>query len=448
VNRKDLKLPATQMRYGITLLLSCALLLLSCGRNNNAGFQEILPIFTEHTQYVSMGKVAHPYFVSLAKVEGRLLAANYQDVMDLDGPNTRKLTPELSDGSRISAWAPTGLFWHRETELLYVASYPHNNVLWFKVRGDSLVLEGQITHRSLVSPESVFVKGDRLVIGSYDSHSVSVFNLLDGSFLWSQDTPNAHSGTIVGDYVVGTSLGDRSISVWSLATGELINRRVSRGWEPGSFLWPVATVPGPSDDTVLISDAHNGMIQEFTVPDLAFRYVVGRNGPGKERWNMPYGLLFEGDTLYVASTYSGQIMELSWPNLEVKKVRYADGLYRNSSVEELRQVCGSSPALGENYDDYTLQRPVSVAGEVFYPGYKQLVGRGGDSLWISPYWYFVHSIDTIAGPLFFASTSTKKARLYESRSSFREIELPSTDCWPLCGNMLACPQGAVTLQAP
>ena len=260
--------------------------------------------------------------VSICHYKGNLyLLANYREIFLFDRASGElfKMTPvNLS-----SLYNPTGLFFHKNLNLLFVANYKGNNILLFEVDPENKTLEyiSEIREQSLVGPENIWVTedGEYLATANYDGNSVSVFKFQESTYkrLWTRSVPLAHGVCIYKDKVYVSALSGKRIVQYLMKTGVEYEKFGHPGWDPakGELLYPTGIAP-LKEDKLIIADARTGYILIAQTEPLNIIQFFGGNGPTYKFLNMPYGIYTDENYVVILSTFQNRIIFLDKDSLK------------------------------------------------------------------------------------------------------------------------------------
>lgn len=215
-------------------------------------------------------------------------------------------------------WNPTGLFYHQQSQTLYIANYNGHNILIGTVSDDEFITEKMIVAPGLVSPENVAVNvaGTRIAVADYDGNALFLFDGT-GNLLWKQEVPLAHGVEISEDSVYCTSLQNREVIQFNYEGTEL--NRVGHLANQGvnAYMWPVSLELYHGQ--LLVSDAHTGML---TLLDDELNYIsaIGSNGPYMTNFSYPYAVLAEENALYITDTFKSRVLQLDFQGNIIKQI--------------------------------------------------------------------------------------------------------------------------------
>lgn len=254
------------------------------------------------------------------------------------------------------SYNPTGVHYSGSHHKLFVANYQGNNILAFDVDASNgnMAFAYSIASEKTISPENVFVSDDGkyLAAANQDGNNVELFEHKDGTWVprWAFELGAAHGVAIVGDWVLATSLAERVLVKISIATGKAVSVVGKPGWDPSGpqFLWPTSVYPFDKG-TVVVSDAHTGLVSIFRVEDLSYVSHFGGNGPSYQFFNMPYSVIADESTVYILSTFQKRILLLDKDGLSL--IRHFAA--RAADWESLRPRRATLESFGKGWETYT-----------------------------------------------------------------------------------------------
>lgn len=313
-------------RFNIRYLLSIILLIIvfcsGCTNNklsfpaNNAGKTIPLKYATKKEIYNADMKIRA---VSLTAFKDGFIGTSYVSLFYYDEkmkkrteikcPEGYAIGYELQSDKRKKIWNPTGCFYNKKEDLLYLANYNGHNVLVCKISDDlTCTVLKEISTESMVSPENIYInKNGMIAVADYDGNSLFMFDN-DGQLMWSRNIGLAHGVTMSDNNVYVTSLLDRSISSFDY-NGNLIKTIGELGFEgQDKFMWPTAL--DYYNKQLLITDAHTGRIYLYD-EDLNYISSIGGNGASNNTFNFPYTANVMNHSIYVADCYNERIVILN-----------------------------------------------------------------------------------------------------------------------------------------
>jgi len=315
--------------------------------------------------------------------EGFYLIADYANIFLLCGRDgslalMRPDRSTFSTDKKGLTYNPTGLFYDRSRQLLYVANYTANNILAFEVNIEerALVLKSEIGTAHTVSPENVSVSpdGSFLACANYDGNSVTAFDLTGEKAreLWNRPVMLAHGICVTEECVYATGLRLRALFELDRKNGHLKRRSGQMGWNPSKLdlLWPTS-VQLFSPDELIVSDAHTGYIYIIDRATLTVKRCFGGNGPTFHNLNMPYAAFINNEEIGILSTYQRRVL------LGKKKDLIFQRCYsmRPKSWEYARAFPAlQNQRLGSGWDSYmwTKGPKVNLFGNDYILGYAHL----------------------------------------------------------------------------
>jgi hypothetical protein len=235
----------------------------------------------------------------------RYLVCNYNLLQEID-TRTGAVT-RISPPTGLSVWNPTGVWASPAEGRVFIANYTGHDVLECSRTGDALALVRRYVHAEMQSPENVALSADGQLVGAadYDGNRLWMFRR-DGSLAWERPVPLAHGVAFGPDFVVATSLLDRTVVKYDLAGREQA-RTGSLGWGDGKYLWPTCVFH--QADRLYVTDAHTGRLTALDFDLKPFDWNGG-NGPGAGLFNMPYAVAGRARELVVCDTFKDRLLVL------------------------------------------------------------------------------------------------------------------------------------------
>lgn len=388
--------------------------------------------------------------------ESEILLVDFQDAyrVNIDTGNAVKLT--LSTGTPTDQFQPAGIYFDRVSGIVAIPNYLKNNVMRFRLDGNTLIQVETIKDDHLKSPEGVWIDGDSqiMVVANFDGHSAAAYDLSGemARFLWEQKVPYAHGVTTYNGRAYLTDLLDRKIHEFDLKTGKKLREAGQLGWNTmnGDMLWPTS-IAADGKGSLLLSDAETGFLTIVDAETLKPTWTGGGNGIGKRHLLQPYAAIVAGDQFIAVSTKQEKLVIGDYPSMNVTKTvsrirddRLSDFRLGEGAWSGYRWFGGPTVRLfGIDYqiESVTLvpvvpdQGPVLLLNGTTLGGYsatKQLTAstKGEYSLLASPYtsdWSIV--------------TRTIGDRTYATRNLMGEH-----GCWAI-ESKLDCPSGSVTISS-
>ncbi|MDQ7823590.1 MAG: hypothetical protein RDV48_12395 [Candidatus Eremiobacteraeota bacterium] len=361
---------------------------------------------------------------------------------------------------------PTGVFFLREKNLLFVANYTANNILVFDADLDekTLSLRGPaISSPRTVSPENVWVSSDGafLVCANYDGNSATAFDIaaVPARELWSTPIEWAHGVCMAGGHVYVTGLGARSIFELDPSSGRIQRTSGHIGWDAGKteFLWPTSVNPFPGD-RLIVSDAHNGFVTVVNRRSLKVERYFGGNGPSFRFFNMPYCAIENRGKLIVLSTFQKRILTGDSSTFMFGGMLMESGrtwqYLRNSGNPSIKR-------LGEGREEYVWEKGphLELCGGAYLMGkgwlfprernqrIPPLIAQDNGSLFNNQEMlYFLDRVVTDEGFLLFSPQSRRAYLVAYGDTAYLLPCSISLDSWRI-GNDLAGPGGFCKVKA-
>jgi hypothetical protein len=177
----------------------------------------------------------------------------------------------------------------------------------------------------------------------------------------------AHRVAFHGRYVYATSLTDRQIVKIDPDRCIELARVGGAGWNPGQFLWPTSVAPW-DDKSVVVTDAHTGMITIIDADSLSVGRRFGGNGPGITGLNMSYGIFVEAKDALVTDSFGSRVVAFDKTSGEMTEIWSAKPLWQTAPTD-LRRA-----SLDAEHRDYYTRKDVSVTigGQCYHPDYARL----------------------------------------------------------------------------
>lgn len=211
---------------------------------------------------------------------------------------------------------PTGVFYDRSNDNLYIANYNYHNVLVGKISSNfsEIQVNKVISDPDMVSPENVYVDNENniIVVADYDKSGIFVFNM-DGKLKWKKlGLSMAHGVLVYKNNIYVSLLGDIKLMKYDL-NGNLLDKVTNVGFNEGEYLYPTTLVAVPDKlrkyykGDIMVTDARTGAISILDT-DLKIVDRFGTNGPKDNEFNLPYGLECIDDKVFVGDTGKRRIV--------------------------------------------------------------------------------------------------------------------------------------------
>jgi DNA-binding beta-propeller fold protein YncE len=268
-------------------------------------------------------------------------------------------------------YRPTDTAFDPGTATVYIANYTGNDVLVGRLNRQRarIKVERRIKDGQTISPEGVAISGGMLAIANYDGNNVQVFDADAAEGTAARCTIPvrlAHGITFAGPLLYATSLADRQILKIDPVACRIVAITGSEGWRRGQFLYPTS-VARDDDKTIVVADAHTGMISQIDTASMSVTATWGGNGPGALAFNMPYGVERDENAYFVASTFGQTIFSFtdrSWSGA-VAWTPSPRWLWRPSFEQ-------GAMLHNQGYSLYTSSASVQIRGSCYHPGYAAM----------------------------------------------------------------------------
>lgn len=206
-------------------------------------------------------------------------------------------------------WNPTGVYFNKNTNLLYIANYNGHNVLICKVNENhKLELVKEIANEQMISPENVVANSDgtKIAVADYDGNGLLLFDD-NGDLIWKREASLAHGVTLDDQYIYVTSLEKKSVAKYDFQGNQIITKGSIGQTGRDKYMWPTSVFA--YENNIVVTDAHSGRI---IILDKNLKYVssIGGNGPSINTFNFPYSTVVQDKYLYVTDTYNSRIVKL------------------------------------------------------------------------------------------------------------------------------------------
>ena len=236
-----------------------------------------------------------------------LLAADYENVIQIDTKNPDELSI-LQKPDGIDIWNPTGLYYDQKAKKLYVANYNGHNILKCRVENEKLVVELDIKHSEMISPENVAVSddGSKIAVADYDGSAIFLFDN-QGNLIWKNNLNLAHGVAIDEDAVYATGLMDRCVTKYTWDGKQSVLRGSLKMEGKDAYVWPTSLFI--YEEYVILTDAHSGRV---IILDKELEYVnsFGANGLGVQLLNFPYCTIVNDGDYFISDTFNNRILRL------------------------------------------------------------------------------------------------------------------------------------------
>lgn len=250
--------------------------------------------------------------VSIARLDSKHLAiASYLNIWILN--ETSGFVQELKKPDGVSAWYPTGLAYDPVTHELFVANYLGKDILILERNSQEFFLKHQVQDTELAGAENIALSrdGKYFAVADFDNNGVLLFDRRTNKKIWYAELGRAHGVDFDSSdkRIIAAGLAPPQVAAFDLKGNRLLARG-DDGWDANSYLWPTGVATDPVSGKTWVTDAHLGRIRSLKA-DLAEEQLLGSNGLGIGRFNMPYGILYEPDgRLWVTDTFKSRVLLL------------------------------------------------------------------------------------------------------------------------------------------
>ncbi|MGN8549060.1 hypothetical protein ACQPTN_32065 [Bradyrhizobium sp. 13971] len=387
--------------------------------------------------------------VSLANVgDGDYLIADYQHVFLFNRQTNRLAELQIDMGESKSKFVPTSFA--ADHDRIFIANYLGNNILIARLDKPSRTLRitGQIGDDKTISPEGVAFDGTMLATANFDGRTVQVFTPQGDGWTTRCTVPvdQAHGVALLAGNVYATSLTDRQLVKIDPRSCQEVARSGTPGWEKGQYLWPTS-INAFDDKSLIVSDAHTGMLTVVDAEKLEPIRQFGGNGPGITNLNMPYGTLVEGPEVLVTDTFRTRIvafdkasgaMTTSWSTRPIWQ----------STPADMRQATLAAQARSGPYTRTSVS--VTLDGQCYHPDYARLVRcddpaksvatRGVNGI----LYYMVEAVRLDHGVMVFSPQAPYATYIRDNSDPTKpETAEIGRDCWLVDGKV-TCPDGPIS----
>lgn len=393
--------------------------------------------------------------IDLSPVEGRPVAidqtaygiffVDYVSIYVIKNRKTYAVTVDNPKGYKLN---PTDI--SVDGDIIYIANYTANNVLVGRISEDGrkISIERAIGDKQTISPEGVSAQGGLVAVANYDGHSVQVFAASAGENEAATCTVPVgwgHGVTFANGVVFATSLRDRMVHRIDPKSCRIVASAGGVGWGVGQYLWPTS-IAQMDNNRLIVSDAHTGRLTILSVDDLRVVDAWGKNGP--KAFNMPYGVSWSKDAVWVASTSSRSLVEL--PELSWEKARF-----HRYAKDAWSWKAGSFPASaypsGDTWSGYDLKTDVLIRGachRLSYGAVKRCDGGADAGVVIPPvlrgsHVYFTQAVRAAGGTLVSSPQNLFGLYFPDGGGAPVEVEI-GLDTWAVDGQLVG-PYGPVRL---
>ena len=381
--------------------------------------------------------------VAITEVAPRkFLLANYQNIFLFDVNTNRISVVNVKMNGIEAKFVPTNFAFFPENGRLFIANYLGNDILEanFDLKEGEITILGRIRDEKTLSPEGVAFDGRFLASANYDGNNVQIFEKQGGEWKASCELsiPWAHGVAFLKGSLFATGLRERKLHKIDPVNCQVVGSVGSTGWENGEFLWPTGIAPFDSD-SVLVSDAHTGLLTIVGAADLRIGRSYGGNGPGRTGLNMPYSAIVSDGGIWTTSTYGGRLLRI-----DISTGR-ADS-WDVSSDRQWKSVFPRSAFLnGQGYEGYVRQgMDMDLGGQCYRASYAGVVACADYGSKTSFPSYFVQIAKAEHGYISISPQNTTAYYISERIDKSTPFSI-GFDSW-LIGDQVISPSGATSVK--
>lgn len=367
-------------RYLLFLLLILIICLSGCGSYKYNPEQSSLKIPENTSGELIPLKIDEEYKRINADISSNASLSDYQDGKFLATDYSNLYVISLGDDVQVQIvnppsgytvysgersgpgiWNPTGVYYNKNTQMVYLANYNGHNILIGRITEDlNFEILRILTNEILVSPENVITNSDgsKIAVADYDGNKLMMFNQ-DGILEWDRDVKQAHGVAIDDEYVYVTGLEKRNIQKYTLEGRKVREKGKAGQYGPNKYLWPTSIYA--YEDILLVSDAHQGRI---IVLDKNLNYLTsfGGNGASEDTLHFPYSVICSNDILYIADTFNFRLAILD-----------STGTLLESYVSDDRKFSDQEGQMIEPYsvERYSYEVLEDIPAEFFNPYFEE-----------------------------------------------------------------------------
>lgn len=317
-----------------------------------------------------MGVFSTPVAIHQIK-PGVFLIADYKSVYKFDSTDGELTKLEIVISGFETKFVPTAFASHPDGRI-FLANYLGNNVLQGEIdeSESKLVFNKQIGDSRTLSPEGVDVFESYLAVANYDGGNVQLFAEGPGGELKKYcelPIPYAHGVAFADSHLFVSGLQERKIFKIDYRTCEVVAMISTMGWTAGRLMWPTG-ISKFDDRSILVSDAHTGLLLVFDTRTMALKRTYGGNGPGKNGLNMPYTAILANGDIWVTSTFGRRLFRI---DANSGKSKTWDIDESNRWVFEAPESSFLNRHLYKGYE--RLDGDFYVNGRCFRPSYTKIV---------------------------------------------------------------------------
>jgi len=321
---------------------------------------------------------------------GVLVGCDYGFLFILDLLN--KKLKIIKKPSKVKVWNPTGVFFNKKNNTLYVANYQGNNILIFRIDNkEKITFIKEIKFPGLISPENVSSTDDGglIAIADYDASKVFLINK-EGQVQWSYPVRSAHGIAIEpdGSAIYALALDSLDGQIFKISKeGKLITKQGIPSYQKqiNFFTYPTHCALSPKGELLYI-DAHIGGLVSVNKETLLRNKIIGTYGPAFNQINVSYGYTWgENGNIFLSDMYKGRLIEINPDKNEILNVYYYTFpmkekrvLINDTSFD--RNSIYKDNTINTNKEEYMCIPSINVPFHRWIPGYKALINSTDTSI--------------------------------------------------------------------
>ncbi len=310
-------------------------------------------------------------------------------------------------------WYPTGIYYDKDVDLLYVANYIGHNILICNVElidgSPVITVKDTVSYDGMESPENVCSKNGIIAVADYDGNALWILDT-EGGLEKKIDVRLAHGVTISSDAIFVTSLYDRKIYKYSYE-GDLICEVGHEAYEGrDSFMWPTGL--DATDTEIIVADAHTSRIYLYD-HNLNYLSSIGGLGPSDNALHYPYCANYIDGCIYISDTFNGRIVILG-----------VDGKIKCIWGHEISGIDQDLIYHQTSDIPYTYGKTNEISSQIINPYLKSDILLGYGSLWFenSDNTFMMNMVDYNVNEEFLLATIPRLTEFYTMWVKRIEIE--------------------------
>lgn len=300
----------------------------------------------------------------------------------------------ITPPEQVKIWNPTGVYYNKRNNNLYVANYHGKNILVFKLTSDNKAkFLNEITFPGLISPENVSVTndGELIAIADYDGSKIYLVNK-EGQVQWSYPVRSAHGVCIEpdGSNVYATGLDALEGQIYKInKAGTLLAKQGLPEYQKkiNFFTYPTHCALSPTGELYYV-DAHIGGLVSVNKDTLERKQILGTYGPAFNQINVSYGFTWgENGKIYLSDMYKERFIEIDPHNNEISNVYYYEKQKKEKSelIKEIsldRNLMYTENTRNVNKKGFLNISSVNLPSDGWIPGYKTVINMNGTPILI------------------------------------------------------------------